>query len=75
MQYLRLVGCGPSSKTCPKCEPHFLQFTSVLSIPWLVSFRNSMLSLFKAREKLGQPVPESNFVSDEKSSRPQHVHL
>ena len=23
MQYLRFVGCGPSSKTCPRWEPHF----------------------------------------------------
>ncbi|SVB39232.1 uncharacterized protein METZ01_LOCUS192086 [marine metagenome] len=48
IQYLRLVGFGPSSKTWPKCAPHFLQFTSVLSIPQLASFRNSMLSLFNA---------------------------
>lgn len=28
-QYLKPVGFGPSSKTCPKCDPHLAQDTSV----------------------------------------------
>lgn len=33
MQYRFPVGVGPSSKTCPKCPPHFAQTTSILFIP------------------------------------------
>lgn len=33
MQNLFLVGAGPSSKTCPKWEPHSEQVTSVRIMP------------------------------------------
>ena len=33
IQYLKPVGLGPSGKTCPKCEPQELHFTSILVIP------------------------------------------
>src|SRR5919107_6178985 len=29
MQYLRPVGFGPSSNTCPRCAPHLLQLASM----------------------------------------------
>jgi len=37
IQYRNLVGCGPSSNTCPRCAPQFLHITSVLTIPELAS--------------------------------------
>jgi len=75
IQYLEFVGFGPSSNTCPKCAPHLLQFTSVRVIPCAVSEMYSILSSEIGFQKLGHPEPESNFVSDEKSSSPQHTHL
>ena len=38
MQYLNPVNLGPSLKTCPKCESQEAQRTSVLLIPYEVSF-------------------------------------
>ena len=38
------------------------------------SDRSSIAASFTGVEKLGQPVPDSNFVSDEKSGSPQHTH-
>ena len=68
IQYRSLVGFGPSSNTCPKCEPHLLQLTSTLTIPKLLSSMYSIRSSSSGLKKLGQPVPESNFVSDENNS-------
>src|SRR3989344_6968740 len=39
-------------------------------MPWEKSFLDSTLSVFFGLSKLGHPVPESNFVSDENSSAP-----
>jgi len=82
MQYLlpclpagRRLSLDPSSKTCPKCAPQFLHITSVRLVPWLWSSRNSIFSKFAGSLKLGQPVPESNLASEEKSSAPQTAHL
>src|SRR3989338_7720766 len=66
---------GPSSKTCPKCEPHLAQVTSTLHMPKLSSSRNSIFLLDTASVKLGQPVLESNFASDQNNSLPQAAHL
>jgi len=41
----------------------------------VVSETYSILSSDIGSQKLGQPEPESNLTSDEKSSSPQHVHL
>src|SRR3989338_9543714 len=72
MQYrLPPASAGPSSKTCPRCAPQFLQRTSVRDIPWDLSSRNFICSKLTGSVKLGQPVPESNLVSEEKSSWPQ----
>src|SRR3989338_7738176 len=65
MQYLLPVGFGPSSKMCPRCPLHFLHTTSSLSL----SFINSTLFGIES-QKLGHPVPDSNFLSDENSSAP-----
>jgi len=74
MQYLFPVGFGPSSNTCPRWLPQFLHSTSVRFIPPLLSSFNSMFS-FIASEKLGHPVPESNFASDVKSLAPHTLQL
>src|SRR3989344_9295761 len=70
MQYRFPVGLGPSSKTCPRCPPHFLHRTSVRLIKWLVSDFFSTASSETGFQKLGHPVPESNFVSEENSFAP-----
>jgi len=71
MQKRRPVGLGPSSKTCPRWPPQRVHKTSVLRIPELVSGSIFTLSFDIGAQKLGQPVPESNFVSEENSSLPQ----
>jgi hypothetical protein len=74
MQYRIPVGGGPSSKTCPKCEPHRAQCTSVRRTNQLVSLCVPTFSGLAGAQKLGQPVPESNFVSDPKRSWPHPTH-
>src|SRR5262249_31039313 len=64
MQYRRPVGPGPSSKTWPRWPPHRRHTTSVRVIPWLRSGRSSTASATAGSVKLGQPVPDSNFVSE-----------
>ena len=71
MQYLFPVGVGPSLKTCPRWPWHFLHSTSVFSIPWERSFFSSTFSVFAGLSKEGQPVPDSNLVSEENNSVPQ----
>src|SRR3989344_1754558 len=73
MQYRFPVGVGPSSKTCPKCEPQRAHVISVLSIPNVPS-RCCRVASGSAASKEGQPVPESNFASDEKSALPHALH-
>src|ERR1700674_53823 len=68
------VGFGPSSKTCPRCEPHALQRTSVRTMPRPASSISSTASRLTGSQKLGQPVPESNFVSEPKSVAPHAAH-
>src|SRR3989344_7680040 len=65
MQYRRPVGLGPSLKTCPKCEPHFLHKTSVRLIPRDISSLSRTFSFATVFQKLGQPVLESYLVSEE----------
>ncbi len=69
MQYLRPVGRGPSSNTCPRCPLHRAQWTSARTIPCVLSIEVSTASGTGA-EKLGQPVPLSNFASDLNNSWP-----
>ena len=64
------VGCGPSSKTWPRCPPQVAQTTSSRTMPWLVSSRVSTASSSAGSTKLGQPEPESNFASERNSSAP-----
>lgn len=49
-------------------QAHRRHRTSVRTIPWLVSSRNSTRSGATASQKLGQPHPASNFVVEAKSS-------
>lgn len=71
MQYLRPVGSGPSSNTCPKWEPQLAHSTSVRRTNKLRSSFSCTRCSSMGAEKLGQPVPESYFVPDAKSSFPQ----
>src|ERR1700751_517097 len=64
MQYRRPVGCGPSSNTCPRWASRSVQFTSSRIIPRLVSRRVYTFSSSIVDQKLGQPDPDSNFVSE-----------
>src|SRR5882762_2152220 len=52
MQYRSPVGCGPSSKMCPRWASHLLHFTSVRRIPWLASFSASTASSLAAADTL-----------------------
>ena len=74
MQYRSRVGSGPSSNTCPKCEPQFAHSTSVRRMNRLRSSLFPTLPSWAGAQKLGQPVPESNLVFEAKSSRPQTTH-
>jgi alkylation response protein AidB-like acyl-CoA dehydrogenase len=49
--------------------------TSMRTIPWLRSSTSFTFVRSTAAQKDGQPVPESNFVSDGKSAVPQQTHL
>src|SRR3989344_5916625 len=71
IQYLLPVFVGPSLNKCPRWPPHFLQMTSVLCIPCEKSSFKITFSLDAEESKLGHPVPESNLVSELKSSVPQ----
>ena len=74
IQYLRPVGAGPSSKTCPKCALQLLQLTSVLLIPCERSIFDVTASFDKGLMKLGQPEPLSNFSLEENNSLEQQIH-
>src|SRR5712671_6007332 len=73
MQYRKCVGPGPSSNTCPRCAPHFLHITSVRFMPNVLSVSVSTFSSAIGAQKLGQPVPDSNFVSELNSALAQHT--
>jgi hypothetical protein len=75
MQYRWWVGAGPSSKTWPRWALHLLQSTSMRSIPKLGSLIRCTFVSATGAEKLGQPVPDSNFFSDEKRSVPQQTQV
>lgn len=74
MQNRSPVGAGPSSNTCPRCAPQRLHITSVRRIPWLVSVSNFTLFAASGAQKLGHPVPDSNFSLEVKSGCPQQTH-
>ena len=71
MQYRCPVGRGPSSKTWPRCPPHRAQVASTRVIPKLRSVCSVIAPSRIGSKKLGYPVPDSNFVSELKSSAPQ----
>lgn len=71
MQKRLQVGVDPSSKTCPRCPPHVAHTTSVRTIPCERSSTSFTAPEFATRSKLGQPVPESNLLSEENSGEPQ----
>ena len=71
MQYRWPVGPGPSSKTWPRCPPQLAHSTSVRSMKRLRSRSVATASSSIGAVKLGQPVPESNFVAASNSGAPQ----
>src|ERR1035437_7412306 len=73
MQYRSPVGAGPSSNTCPRCASHFAQRTSVRAMPNVESRCSITLLAAPGLKKLGQPVPELNFVCESNSGAPQHT--
>src|SRR5947208_6071325 len=75
MQKRSPVGRGPSSNTWPRWPPQRAQTTSVRVMPCETSSRTSTASATAGSVKLGQPEPESNFVSELNSSAPQPAHL
>src|ERR1035437_2387300 len=68
MQYRRPVGLGPSSKTCPRCPPQVAHVASVRVMKKERSVSVETAAGSTGAKKLGQPVPDSNFASDPKSS-------
>ena len=77
MQYRNPVGWGPSVKTCPRCPSHNRQLTAVRTTIRLPSGDSTTFSAAIGSQKLGQPVPESNFAADEKrgKSHPAQVKI
>src|SRR5579863_5821535 len=73
MQYRSPVGFGPSSNTCPRCASHSVQATAVRTMPMLVSEISRTFSFAIGSQKLGQPVPESNFVVELNSALSQQM--
>ena len=73
MQYRSPVGRGPSSNTCPKCASHSLQATAIRVMPMVLSLISRTFSLAIGSQKLGQPVPESNFVAELNSALSQQM--
>src|SRR3954452_3730526 len=68
MQYRNPVGRGPSSKTWPRWASHSVHKTSERVTPRLTSIEVFTFCLAIGSQKLGQPVPESNFVADVNSA-------
>jgi hypothetical protein len=73
MQYRSPVGLGPSSNTWPRWPPQRRQCTAFRTIPRDMSVVVPT-AFSSGAQKLGQPVPLSNFVADEKLSRAQPAH-
>src|SRR3954470_23033836 len=69
------VGRGPSSKTWPRWPSQRLQRTSVRREKKLRSSFSATASGAIGCQKLGQPVPESNLASEEKSGWSQQTQV
>src|SRR5580704_15373956 len=73
MQYRSLVGWRPSSKTWPRCASHRRHETAVRVMPKVLSVISTIFSFAIGAQKLGQPVPDSNFVSELNSAVSQQI--
>src|SRR5215510_8242438 len=73
IQYRNPVGRGPSLNKSPRCASQRRHVTSLSTSPGL-GFPWRTFSSAIGCQKLGQPVPESNFADDKKSAVPQHTH-
>src|SRR5690606_3443245 len=67
------VGGGPSSKTWPRWASHRLQSISIRLMRNRLSRSVLMFMSETGSQKLGQPVPDSNFVFEEKRWLPQQT--
>src|ERR1700730_17961382 len=74
MQYRRCVGGGPCGKTWPRWASQRAQDTSSRCMPRLLSIPTDTFSFAMGAQKLGQPVPDSNFVLESNSAVPQQIH-
>src|ERR1051326_8318165 len=75
MQYRSPVGFGPSSKTWPRCPSHRAHETLVRVIPRLLSVSSMTFSFLIGAQKLGQPVPESNFCAELNTGNSHPAHM
>ena len=76
MQYLSpVVSDGPSGKTWPRWASQLAQRTSVRRMKSARSSCSLTAAPSAGLSKLGQPVPESNFASEENNGCPQHTHM
>src|ERR1700722_2391221 len=73
MQYRRPVGLGPSSNTWPRCASHSVHATAIRSVPSELSWISRTFSFAIGSQKLGQPVPASNFVAELNSALSQQM--
>ena len=74
MQYRRPDGCGPSSKTWPRCASQAAHATSILAMPCVSSVFVRTASPANGSQKLGQPERESYLFSELKSGASQQTH-
>src|ERR1700733_1842754 len=75
MQYRGPVGAGPSSNTWPRWLPHRRHRTSTRTMPWDRSSTSSTASATSGSVKLGQPLPDSNLVSESNNLAPHAAHV
>ena len=64
IQYLKPVGLGPSSKTCPRWPSHLEHRISILCLERLLSLYSETETESTGVQELGHPEPESYLVSE-----------
>jgi hypothetical protein len=72
-QYRNPVGSGPSGKTWPRCAEQRAHRTSVRRANHELSSCSETAEVSAGRQKLGQPLPDSNLASDSNNNSPQHT--
>src|ERR1700730_3075186 len=74
MQYRRCAGGGPSGEKWTRCPSQRAHDISSRCMPRLLSIPTDTFSFAIGAQKLGQPVPDSNFVLESNSVVPQQMH-